>query len=79
MTETEILQEFKKFKTAERLTIIEAALHLIHEDLQQMEQPYARIERTRQLTAAAEALLSDYSAGGEPTVFTSLDSEDFHV
>jgi len=78
MTQTEILEELKKLTAAERLTIIEAALRLIREDLQQVAQPLTRIERKRQLAAAAEALLPDYSAGGELTAFTALDGEDFH-
>jgi len=32
-----------------------------------------REERQRQLAAAAEALLPDYTAGGELTIFTTLD------
>lgn len=75
MTQMEILEELKKLTNTERLTIIEAALHLIREDLQQVEQPLARIERRQQLAAAAEALLPDYAAGGELTIFTALDSE----
>ena len=79
MTQIEILEALKKLTTTERLTIIEAALHLIREDLQQVEQPLSWTERKRQLTAAAEALLPDYSAGGELTIFTALDSEDFRA
>jgi hypothetical protein len=41
-----------------------------------MEQPLAQIEKKRPLAAAAEALLPDYAAGGELTIFTALDSED---
>jgi hypothetical protein len=78
MTQMEILEELKKLTSTERLTIIEAALHLIREDLQQVEQPLVRTERRQQLTAAAEALLPDYAAGGELSIFTVLDSEDFH-
>ena len=79
MTQTEILEELKKLTAAERLTIIEAALRLIREDLRQVGQPLTRIERKRQLAAAAEALLPDYAADGELTIFTALDSEDFHA
>ncbi len=32
-----------------------------------------------ELAAAAQALLSDYAAGGELTVFTILDAEDFYA
>lgn len=79
MRQREILEELKKFPTAERFTIIEVALHLIHEDLQQIEQPLIRTERKRQLAEAAKALLPDYSADGELTAFTALDHEDFHA
>ena len=83
MTQIKILEELKKLTPTERLTIIETALHLIREDIQSRhkseEQPLTRTERRRQLAAAAEALLPDYSAEGELTVFTALDSEDFHA
>ncbi len=79
MTQTEILEELKKLTTTERLATIEAALRLIREDLQQREQPLAQTERKRQLAAAAEALLPDYAAGGELTIFTTLDAEDIHA
>ena len=80
MTHVGILEEFKKLKTTERLAIIEAALHLIREDLQLMEQPPAREERKQQLAAAAGVILPDYkSGGGELTIFTDLDGEDFYA
>lgn len=77
MTQVEILEELKRFTIPERLTIAETALRLIREDLQEVGQPLTREERRRQLAAAAEALLPDYAAGGELTIFTTLDSEDF--
>ncbi len=77
MTQGEILEELKKLTTAERLAVMEAALRLIREDLQQTERPLTPIRRKLQLATAAEALLPDYQAGGELTVFTVLDSEDF--
>ena len=82
MTQAEILQELKNLTTTERLAVIEAALHLVREDLQQVEQveqPLSQAERKRRLAAAAEALLSDYAADGELTAFTALDHEEFHV
>ncbi len=33
----------------------------------------------RQLAAASKSLLPDYQAGGELTIFTALDSEDFYA
>jgi hypothetical protein len=79
MVQTEILQELASLTIAERLTIAEAALHLIRKDLQRVEPSPARAERKRQLAAAAEALLPDYATDGELTVFTALDSEDFYA
>jgi hypothetical protein len=79
MTQVEILEELKRFTIPERLTIAETALRLIREDLQEVEQPLTREERSRQLAAAAEALLPDYAAGGELTIFATLDSEDFYA
>ena len=73
MTQTEILEELSKLGTTERLTIIEAALRLIRQDIQRVEQPLDQTERRRKLAAAAEALRSDYAAGGELTVFTELE------
>jgi len=79
MTQVEVLEELRRFTIPERIAVIEATLRLIREDFQQMRQPLARSERRRQLAAAAEALLPDYAAGGELTVFTALDSEDFYA
>lgn len=79
MTQVEILEELKKLTIPERLTIVEGVLRLIREDLQQVGQPLTRTERKRQLATAAEALLPDYAAGGELTIFTALDSEDFYA
>jgi hypothetical protein len=79
MTPTDILEELKKFTTAERLAIIEAALHQTCEDLAQAQLPDVREERKQQLRVAAEALLPDYAARADLTVFTALDSEDFHA
>jgi len=79
MTQMEILEELKKLPTTERLKIIEAALHLVREDLQQIEQSPVYTQRKKQLSIAAEALRPDYVAGGDLTTFTALDGEDFDV
>ncbi len=74
-----ILEELESLTTVERLSVVEAALRLIREDLQRVEQPVARTEKKRHLAAAAEVLLPDYAAGGELTIFTTLDGEDFYA
>jgi hypothetical protein len=74
MTQIQILEELKKFTIPDRLTIVEATLRLIREDLQQERQLLPWEERRRKLVAAAEALRPDYAAGGELTIFTALDA-----
>ncbi len=73
----EILEELIRLTTAERLAVVETALRLIRNDLQSTQPPQASETRKQELAAAAKALLSDYQAGGELTVFATLDSEDF--
>jgi len=79
MSQREMLEQLNRLPAVERLTIIQAALRLIHEDLQEIELPSSRADKARRLAAAAEALLPDYSAGGELTAFTALDHEVFHA
>ena len=82
MTQTEILKEIKKFSASERITFIEATLEFIREDLQvhhKFEQHQrSRLTRKQKLREAANALLPDYLADDELTIFTVLDSEAFH-
>ncbi len=79
MTQVEILEELKRLTIAERLTVIEAVLQTIREDLQHISPPSKQVDRRQQLAAAAEALRPDYVAGGELTAFTALDGEDFYA
>jgi hypothetical protein len=78
MTPAEILEELKRLPATERLSIVEEVLHLTREEMQQGAQVSQWTEEQQQLARAAKALLPDYSAGGELTEFTVLDSEDFH-
>lgn len=75
MTTAEILQALESLTVAERLTIAEVAL-----SLNQVEQKHSTEEdQRRQLELAAAAAVSDYEQGGELTVFTDLDGEDFYI
>ena len=75
----EIIEEVKRRTTTERLAVTETTLRLIRNDLQSTQPPRISETRKQELAAAAKALLSDYQAGGELTVFATLDSEDFGV
>lgn len=75
MTQAAILEELKKMTPAERLKLIEAALHLMLEELQISESTAAKIEKKRQLAAVAEALLPDYQTNPGLMAFTALDGK----
>jgi hypothetical protein len=79
MTQVQILEEIRRLPIPDRLAIIEDVLRLIRQDLPQAKQAQRQTDQKRQLTTAAKALLADYAAGGELTVFTALDGEGFHA
>ncbi len=76
MTQKQILEEMKNLTVEERLTILEATLSMIREDLRQRRE--RKDDRKKILTEAASALLKDYNTDKELTAFTVLDSEDFY-
>ncbi|MBM4295022.1 MAG: hypothetical protein FJ126_09000 [Deltaproteobacteria bacterium] len=69
----------EKTPPRERLSIIEAALHQIREELKAPSALPSPGKGQKQLAAAAQALMADYGPGGELTVFTDLDGEEFHA
>ena len=79
MVQTQILTEIGRLPIPDRLTLLEDALRVIRHDLQQATSAARLGGRSDQLAAAARALLADYTAAGELTVFTALDGEDFHA
>jgi hypothetical protein len=79
VTKTDILDELKKLPPEDVLSIIEAALRGLREDLAPTKQVLPDTERKHQLAIAAEALYDDYAADSELTSFTVLDAEDFHA
>lgn len=77
MKQTQILKELKDLTTEQQLEVVEVALKLIRENLQAKNIPQHNSNIKRRLSEAADALLPDYSEGGELTVFTALDGEEF--
>jgi len=77
MKQAEILQELRSLTTKEQIEIVEDALKLIKKNFQGKTKT-DNIKLKQQLKKAADALLPDYVMGGELTIFTSLDSEEFH-
>jgi len=76
MTQTEILEALRKLTAVERITVIQAALQQMRDDLQQREQSLTQVDKKQRLAVGAETLLPDYRAAGDLTIFTALDSED---
>ena len=75
MKQSEIIKELTKLPESEILEVIEKSLQFIRGRF------YGRDERTaiqQQLKNAAKILIPDYSTDTELTVFTAIDSEDFH-
>jgi hypothetical protein len=79
MTRADVITELKKLSTTERLRVAEEALQLVRQELERAASLCPQSERAQRLAAAADALRDDYADGGELSVFTSLDSEDFRA
>jgi hypothetical protein len=79
MTHAEILEQIKKLSLKERLEVIDAAIHLLRDELTRGVHPLTPQDRKRLLSQAADALLQDYETDSELTSFSALDSEDFHA
>ena len=73
MTHAEILEQIKKLSLEERLEIIDAAFHLLRDELTRGVHPLTAQDRKRRLSQAADALLQDYETDSELTSFTALD------
>jgi hypothetical protein len=69
MTSAEIVREISRLRLQEQLEVHRALKDLLNQH--QLS--------TKDLTAAARALLSDYKNDPELTAFTALDAEDFHA
>ena len=79
MTHAEILEQIKKLSLKERLEVIDAAIHLLRDELTQKVRPLTPEDRKRLLSKGADVLLQDYETDRELTSFTALDGEDFHA
>jgi hypothetical protein len=79
MTHAEILEQIKKLSLKERLEVIDAAIHLLRDELTHGAQGLTPQDRKKLLSKAANALLHDYETDSELTSFSALDGEDFHA
>ena len=78
MTASDILEQLRHLPPAQRLAVVESAVHEIRESLTGDSRMPARIQAPK-LRRAAKSLLSDYQADKELTAFTALDGEPVHA
>jgi predicted DNA-binding ribbon-helix-helix protein len=71
MLEPEQKQTLKKIADQEEISFSELVREMLDEQIEQRQKS--------KLTAAAQALLIDYTTDGELLAFTTLDGEDFHA
>jgi hypothetical protein len=76
MTRADIFREIRDLPLHEQFQVLESLARVLREDC--AARPETDTTRST-LAQAAEALRSDYKADSELTVFTALDSEDFHA
>jgi hypothetical protein len=71
MNKSHILQALTRLSPAERLAVIEEALHQLRQEIAHA----GALQQAHSLQQAAQALREDYLHDPELTAFTSLDSE----
>jgi len=79
MTRAQLIVELKRLNPRDRISVLEAAMKTLCDELPPTEQSKRANGTKRRLAVAAKRLRADYEAGGEMTSFTALDSEDFHA
>ena len=79
MTQPEILEQIKKLSLKERLEVIDAAIHLLRDELTRGVHPLTPQDGKRLLSQAADVLFQDYETDSELTSSVALDGENFHA
>lgn len=77
MTQSQLLNEFRRLPLQQQLDTIQEALRIVAQRLQLIEESHSNVERRQVLPAAANLLLADYLEDRELTSFTALDGESF--
>ncbi len=77
MTQSQLLNEFRRLPLQQQLDTIQEALRIVAQRLQLIEESHRNAERRQVLPAAANLLLADYLEDRELTSFTALDGEPF--
>lgn len=79
MTQAQLLNEFRQLSPQQQLEVLEAALRILAQHFQPIEQRANGERERRRLAEAAHLLLADYREDKELTSFTVLDGEPFYA
>ena len=79
MTQTQLLQGFRQLSLSEQLEMIQAALRIIAQQMQAVEQGGNDTGQQSQLAIAAQQLVVDYTDDDELTNFSVLDGEPIYA
>ncbi len=74
MTKNEVIKKINQLSFEERLAIIELLVHQLREEMKKTAN-----NKNTSLAVGAQALIDDYNNDKELTIFTQIDSEDFHA
>jgi hypothetical protein len=79
MTQAQLLNEFSQLSLPQQLEVIQAALRIVAQHVQIVEQRPNGSDERKRLEEAANLLLDDYTNDKELTSFTALDGEPFYA
>ena len=79
MTQAQLLRQFSQFPLQQQIEIIQAALGIIGQNIQIVQQNKNGHSDHKPLAEAANLLLADYREDDELTSFTALDGKSFYA
>jgi len=79
MTQAQLLREFSQLPLQQQIEVVQAALTIIGQHIQAVQQEANGVSEHKSLAEAASLLLADYREDTELTSFTTLDGEPFYA
>lgn len=79
MTQAQLLREFSQLPLQQQIEVVQAALSIIGQSVQMVQQNKNGHSDHKPLAEAANLLLADYMEDEELTSFTALDGEPFYA
>ena len=79
MTQAQLLSEFSLLPLVQQLEVIQAALQIVTQQAQAIDQSPNGHRKAKSLGEAARLLADDYREDAELTTLTALDGEPFYA